>query len=96
MGFALDLFCVRFWWRVEPRMSDYAVERTVTVWSQPLKVTVYRKTKTIWIAAGDYMGKTIYVKRGTQGAAVKGWADAARDRGNAGPMESSPTGSPGI
>ena len=68
-------------------MSDDAVERTVTVWSQPLKVTVYRKTKTVWIAVGDYMGKTIEVKRGTQRAAVKGWADAARDRGNAGPME---------
>jgi hypothetical protein len=67
-------------------MSDDPVERTVTVWSQPLKVTVYRKTRTAWIAVGDYLGKTISVKRGTQRAAVKGWADAARDRGN-GPMK---------
>jgi hypothetical protein len=55
---------------------------TVTVWSDRVTITVYQKSKTVWIAAGEYMGKHHEVKRSTPGAAAKGWADAAKYHSN--------------
>jgi len=37
-------------------MFDLGVERTVSVWGKPHKVTVYPKSKSVWIATGNYMG----------------------------------------
>jgi hypothetical protein len=55
---------------------------TVVVWDQPYEVSVHQKSKAVWIARGEYMGKTIETKGETQGAAVLRWREAARYRGN--------------
>jgi hypothetical protein len=52
------------------------------VWDKPHEVAVRQYSKSVWIAAGDYMGKRIETKGQTQGAAVKLWLDAAKYRGN--------------
>ena len=38
------------------------MERTVSIWDNPNTVSVYRKSKTVWIAIGDYIGKHIEVR----------------------------------
>jgi len=58
------------------------VERTVIVWGKPETVSVHRKSKSVWIAVGDYMGERIEVKDRSPTAAAKWWAEAARYRGN--------------
>ena len=57
-------------------------EVRVMVWDQPHEITVYQKSKSVWIATGDYMGKTVEVKSSSSGSATKLWIDAARYRGN--------------
>jgi hypothetical protein len=59
-------------------MINYLFERTVMVWGEPQKVTVCQKSRTAWIAVGDYMGKTIDVKGSSERSALKLWMDAAR------------------
>ena len=50
----------------------------VTVWSDRVEIDVEQRSKTVWIASGEYLGKNYEVKRSTRGAAAKGWADAAK------------------
>jgi hypothetical protein len=57
-------------------------ERTVKVLDKPHTVTVYRKSKSVWIAVGEYAGEQIEVKGRSEGSAVGLWVDAARYRGN--------------
>lgn len=54
------------------------MQTTVTVWGTKVEITVYQKSKTVWIATGEYLGKHHEVKRSTRGAAAKAWAEAAR------------------
>jgi hypothetical protein len=58
------------------------VERTVRVHGELRKIIVYQKSKSIWVAVGDYMGKPLEVKDRSASSAEKAWADAARFRGN--------------
>lgn len=55
---------------------------SVEVWGTKITITVHQRSKSVWIATGTYLGHHVEVKRATQGAAVKGWVDAARYRGN--------------
>lgn len=55
---------------------------TVSVWDRPYAISVYQKSKTVWIAVGDYEGQRIEVKGRTQSQAVASWRDAARYKGN--------------
>ena len=57
-------------------------DHTVRVWDKPYTVTTYQKTKSVWIAVGEYMGETIQTKGRTKGAAVKRWKERARFKGN--------------
>lgn len=57
-------------------------EMTVQVWERPYQISVHQKSKTVWVAVGEYMGKTISVQDRTKGAAAKRWKEAARYRGN--------------
>jgi hypothetical protein len=34
---------------------------TVIVWGKEVRIPVERRSKSVWIATGDYMGKTIQV-----------------------------------
>jgi hypothetical protein len=59
-------------------------ERTLTtsVWGKDHKVTVYQKSKTVWVAVGDYMGQQLVVQDRSEGTALKRWREAAKHRGN--------------
>ena len=43
-------------------MSDGELRRKVLVEGRPHEIGVYRKSKSVWIAVGDYMGVTITVQ----------------------------------
>lgn len=55
---------------------------TVRVWDKPVEITVYQKSKTVWIAYGEYMGHSFEVKSQSPTSAAKLWADAARYKTN--------------
>ena len=57
-------------------------ERTVYVYAIPHQITLARKSKTVWVAVGDYRGERIEVKGSSADIAAKYWADAARVRDN--------------
>jgi len=57
-------------------------EHTVTVWGTPCKVSVYRKSKSVWVASGDYLGEAITVQDRSAGSALKRWREAATYDGN--------------
>jgi hypothetical protein len=57
-------------------------ERTVMVWGHPQKITVHQRSKSVWVAVGEYMGHHIETKGRSAGSAVGFWADAAKYKGN--------------
>lgn len=61
---------------------DMSREHTVKVWDKPHVVAVSRKSKTVWIAVGEYMGATVEVKGTSENAALKRWREAATYRGS--------------
>jgi hypothetical protein len=68
---------------MEPFMiGEGTYERTVQVWDHPHVISVYQKSKSVWIAVGDYMGQRVEVKGSSLTSATKHWTDAARHRGN--------------
>jgi len=58
------------------------IKTTVEVWGISYEIGVHQKSKAVWIARGEYMGKMIETKGATQSAAVLRWREAARYRGN--------------
>jgi len=58
------------------------VEHTVMVWDKPYKVSVYSKSKSVWVATGEYQGERIETKGRTESQAVASWREAARYKGN--------------
>jgi hypothetical protein len=67
---------------MEALMIGGTYERTVQVWDHPHVISVYQKSKSVWIALGDYMGQRVEVKGSSLTSATKHWADAARYRGS--------------
>lgn len=63
-----------------PKMLS--VERRVRVWGELHKITVYHKSKSVWVAVGDYMGEQIEVEGSSASSAAKLWMETARYRGN--------------
>lgn len=58
------------------------MQRRVQVWGEPYTVEVFAKSKSVWVAVGDYMGKRLEVQDRSEGSALKRWKDAASYRGN--------------
>jgi hypothetical protein len=56
--------------------------RIVKVWGKQHAVEVYQKSKAVWVATGDYMGKTIRTQDRSEGSALQRWREAAEYRGN--------------
>ena len=56
-------------------------EHIVDVWDEPQKVTLYQKSKSVWVAIGQYMGERIVVKGRSETQAIGQWREAARHRG---------------
>ena len=54
----------------------------VKVWDKDCEITVYQKSKAVWIAVGEYMGERLEVKGSSQGTATIRWREAARYKGN--------------
>jgi hypothetical protein len=62
-------------------MAEASWERVVRVWDKPHTITVYKKSKSVWVAVGEYMGKHIEVKGSSLKAAEKSWISAATYQG---------------
>ncbi len=58
-----------------------ATERRVTVWGKRYTISVYQKSKTRWVAIGEYNGETFEVKDRTANSAVRLWRYAAEFKG---------------
>ena len=57
-------------------------DHTVEVWGKSYTVNTRQKSKSVWIAVGEYMGKMIEVKDRSKATAIKRWREAARYKGN--------------
>jgi hypothetical protein len=64
---------------------EQVTKMIVRVWDRAHEITVYQKSKSAWMAVGEYMGQPIETKGSSASSAAKHWQDAARYRGNAGP-----------
>lgn len=54
---------------------------TVEVWGKRIEVDVHQKSKSVWIASGEYLGKRFDASDRSQNSALKRWQEAARSRG---------------
>jgi hypothetical protein len=57
-------------------------EHVVKVWNRPHTVTVHQKSKSVWVAVGDYMDETIRTEDGAETSALRRWKEAATYKGN--------------
>ncbi len=57
-------------------------QHKVYVWEKSCEISVYQKSKTVWIAVGEYMGERIEVKGRSKSSALASWTEAARFKGN--------------
>jgi hypothetical protein len=64
---------------------EQVTKTIVRVWDQPYQITVYQRSKTVWIAVADYMGRRIESKGSSASSAAKHWQEAAQYWGNLGP-----------
>ena len=62
-------------------MTRQVYKRTVHVWAIPHVISVYQKSKTVWVAIGDYMGERIEIEGSSANVTAK-WVEAARLRDN--------------
>lgn len=60
------------------------MKQAVRVWDVSYEITVYQKSKSVWVAVGDYLGEWVEVKASSASSAAKHWQEAARYRGNVG------------
>ena len=56
-------------------------QRTVMVWGEPVEISVYQKSKSVWIAVGTYMGERLESKGSSESSAAAHWAAAAKYKG---------------
>lgn len=54
----------------------------VKVWDKDYEISVYQKSKAVWIAVGEYMGERLEVKGSSARSAAAQWREAARYKGN--------------
>jgi hypothetical protein len=54
----------------------------IDVWGKAVEVTVTQRSKSVWIAVGEYLGERIETKDSSKGSALKRWQEAARYKGN--------------
>jgi len=50
--------------------------------TKPCEITVYQKSKTVWVAIGEYGGERIETRGVSQRTAAARWREAARYKGN--------------
>ena len=57
-------------------------ERSVYVAGERYVILIHQRSKTVWVARGEYHGRPIEGTGPTPKAAADAWADAARFSGN--------------
>ena len=57
-------------------------DHTVEVWGKSYTVITHQKSKSVWIAVGEYLDKRIEVEDRSKATAIKRWREAARYKGN--------------
>ena len=55
---------------------------SVRAWNEDVKVNVYQKSKSVWVAVGTYQGHHIEMKGRSASSALALWRDAVRHKGN--------------
>ena len=70
------------------RVSTFVME----VWGEEYEVRVRQKSKSVWIASGEYMGEHLVSEGSTARSAAAHWREAARYKGNDGPPPPASTG----
>jgi hypothetical protein len=63
-------------------MMEGTIERTVQVWDKTYKVSVQQKSKSVWVATGDYMGKRLECEGSSANSAPSAWRKAAGYQGS--------------
>jgi hypothetical protein len=58
------------------------MKQIVTVWNKRYEISVYQKSKSVWIAVGEYMGERIEGQGRTAMGATASWHERARYKGN--------------
>lgn len=53
-------------------------QRLVEVWGKQVEITVSQRSKSVWTATGEYLGKRYEGKGATENAAVASWKETAR------------------
>jgi len=56
----------------------------VIVWDKVIEIVVYQRSKSVWIASGDYMGEHLETKGASHSSAAAHWREAARYKANIG------------
>jgi hypothetical protein len=78
------------------RMSTLVME----VWGKDCEIRVYQKSKSVWVAHGEYMGEQFSSTGSSAQSAAAQWREAARYKGNdpapkpEGPQDSSSSPQP--
>ena len=55
---------------------------TVRVWDKPYVVEVHQRSKSVWIARGEYMGESHETKDSSARSAAARWREWATYKGN--------------
>ena len=58
------------------------MKHTVLVWDKPHEISVDQKSKSVWIAVGEYMGERLETKGSSESSALKHWREAATYKEN--------------
>ena len=58
------------------------MKHVVKVWDKEYEISVQQKSKSVWVAVGQYMGESLRVEDRSQGSAIKRWCEGARYKGN--------------
>jgi hypothetical protein len=60
--------------------AEMSAHVTVIVGGKPRVISIYQKSKNVWIAAGRYLDEQIQVIESSYNAAIKRWREAAAER----------------
>jgi hypothetical protein len=55
---------------------------TVEVWKKTYTISVYQKSKSVWVAVGDHMGERLEAQGRSESTAKNRWCEATRYKGN--------------
>lgn len=57
-------------------------EHIVKVWNKECTVTAQQRSKTVWVALGEYHGERFEVTGRSEATAVAKWRETAKYKGN--------------